>query len=301
MESYLTLSNQGKNDWWRYLLSVISILFIWQIIGSIPYGLFFIWEYLQFPNTEVTIPFIQSNFPLVNFTLLMLGAACLVGGMILAIRFIHMRKIKSLITPNSNISWKRVFLGLGGWLLLSGLFSLVESLLHPGRYVLTFNSSLFLPFIFLALILVPIQTTGEELFFRAYLLQGFGRKIKNIWWLCVLSGIFFMIPHFLNPEASLNFGLMGLYYFSMGAFLAFITLFDGGLELALGVHAANNLFSLIFANSTVTVIPTPSLFTVNGLDVIYSLIAELVGIMLFILVLLIERKHKVSSNLPTTK
>jgi membrane protease YdiL (CAAX protease family) len=87
----------------------------------------------------------------------------------------------------------------------------------------------------------------------------------------------------LNPEARVNYGLIGFYYFFIGGIMAFTTLRDGRLELALGLHAANNLFTALFANYTVTVMPTPSLFTVNTLDPIYSVSAAVIGLIGFVL------------------
>ena len=54
------------------------------------------------------------------------------------------------------------------------------------------------------------------------------------------------------------------------------------MELALGAHAANNLFSVIFANYTITVLPSPSLFTITVLDAFYSVTAGLIGMAIFI-------------------
>jgi membrane protease YdiL (CAAX protease family) len=122
------------------------------------------------------------------------------------------------------------------------------------------------------------------LFFRAYILQGVGLRLRNIWILSAISGFLFMAPHLLNPEARVNYGLMGFYYFFMGAVMAYVTLRDGRLELALGLHAANNLFSALFANYSITVMPTPSLFTVNTLDVVYSVLAAVIGLILYMLI-----------------
>ena len=36
MNEYLDAVYQGKNTWWRYMLSIALILFLWMIIGSIP-------------------------------------------------------------------------------------------------------------------------------------------------------------------------------------------------------------------------------------------------------------------------
>jgi membrane protease YdiL (CAAX protease family) len=160
--------------------------------------------------------------------------------------------------------------------------SLVEALVYPGRYVWTLNLGRFLPFLFLALIFIPIQTSAEELFFRGYVLQEFGLRWQNIWVLSGISGLLFGLPHLLNPEATVNFPLLGFYYFAFGFCLAFITLRDGKLELALGAHAANNLFSVIIANYTITALPSPSLFTIKVLDAVYSVPVAILGMGIFI-------------------
>jgi len=94
--------------------------------------------------------------------------------------------------------------------------SLLEALIYPGRYVWTLNLTRFLPFLFLALFFIPIQTSAEELFFRGYLLQEIGLRSRNIWVLSCISGLLFGLPHLLNPEATVNFPLLGFYYFAFG-------------------------------------------------------------------------------------
>lgn len=284
MNTYLDLVHQGRNDWWCYVLAVLLILCMWQILGAIPSIFLLI---LAMANGismgNIGTGSLPGVDPAVSFVVLMLASVFFVLGVYLAVRLIHRRPFRTIITPARSIAWGRLFQGFGVWFVLAGLTSVVEALLYPGRYVWTPDLEHFIPFVFLALILVPIQTSAEEFFFRGYILQGVGLRVRNIWALSVISGILFMVPHFLNPEASVNYALMGLYYFSMGAFLAYITLRDGRLELALGVHAANNLFSALFANYTVTVMPSPSLFTVTVLDAVYSVPAALIGMVIFAL------------------
>jgi len=222
--------------------------------------------------------------PALGFAAPMLASVLFLAGIFLAIRFIHQRPFRTLITPAPAIAWGRFFQGFAVWFILSGLMSLVEALLYPGRYAWTLDLRRTIPFVFLALVLVPIQTSAEELFFRGYILQGVGLRLRNIWVLSAISGFLFMTPHFLNPEAAVNYGLMGFYYFFIGAVMAYVTLRDGRLELALGLHTANNLFSALFANYTVTVMPTPSLFTVNTLDAVYSVSAAVIGLIVFVLI-----------------
>ncbi len=54
-----------------------------------------------------------------------------------------------------------------------------------------------------------------------------------------------------------------------------------GLELALGMHAGNNLFAALFANYTITALPSPALFTIRTLDPVYSLISVVIGLRVF--------------------
>ena len=237
------------------------------------------------PNTQVTSDgkFLGVDINL-SFTVLMLASLAFLAGIFLAIRFIHQRKLLTLITPNPKLNWIQLLKGFSCWFFLAALISLIESSLYPGRYEYSFDWQHFLPFLFLALIFIPIQTSTEELFFRGYLLQGFGLRIRNSIVLSIISGIIFMLPHLLNPEAEVNFLLMGISYFAIGATLAFVTLQSGTLELALGMHAANNLFTALFANAVITVMPTPSLFSVKELDAVYSLVTTILACMAFLFI-----------------
>jgi membrane protease YdiL (CAAX protease family) len=286
MNAYLDLARQGKNSWGRYVLGVLFIFFMWQVLGALP-GIIIFFFVLTDGNGQTNITS-TGQFPgvepVINFISAMLASQIFLAGICLAIRFIHHRPVRTLITPTRNINFGRIFQGFAVWFILSGLISLVEAIIFPGRYVLTLDLRHAFPFLFLAIILVPIQTSAEELFFRSYILQGIGLRLRNIWKLSIISGIIFMVPHFLNPEAKENYGLMGFYYFFIGAVMAYVTLRDGKLELALGLHAANNLFSVLIANYSVSAMPSPSLFTIMILDPIYSVSAAVIGLILFILI-----------------
>jgi membrane protease YdiL (CAAX protease family) len=221
---------------------------------------------------------------LLSFLLIMLTFIFFVLGTWLALRLVHRRKMRTLISADGSIRWRRIAQGFAAWLILAALQGLVEAWLHPGRYVWTFNPGSFFLFLAPILLLIPIQTSAEEFFFRGYLLQGFGLKVRSIWLLSLLSGVLFALPHMANPEVSVNFWLLLIYYFLSGAFMAYITLKDQRLELALGMHAANNIFTAIFANYTISALATPALFTVQELDAVYSLAAYILSIIVFYLV-----------------
>ena len=80
-----------------------------------------------------------------------------------------------------------------------------------------------------------------------------------------------------NPEVASQERWQGvtsiaIYYFMIAAFLAWITLKDNTLELALGVHAANNMVTFLLITSVHSVIPSPAFFSTREIDAGFSLI-----------------------------
>lgn len=282
MSDYLELARQGRNDWWRYLISFPAILVIWLFVGAIP--VIALMAYVSMDGEPAT-NFTGTGFAgvpvILEFLITMSTFLPLLAATFLAVRFIHVRSWKTLVTAKAHIRWGRIFAGAGVWMLIAALLSVIESFLYPGRYVLTFQPVTLLIFAVFALILIPIQTSAEEFFFRGYLLQWMGLRLKSIWLLSLLNGALFFLPHVANPEMATSSVFVGLGYFVMGFFCALITLQDQGIELALGLHAANNLFAVLFANYDVTALPSPSLFTVQNLDPVYSLISLVVGMLVF--------------------
>ena len=282
MSDYLEVARSGKNDWWRYVISLPAIILIWVMLGSIPVIL--LMAYVSTDGNPAT-GFSGTGFNgvpvLAEFLITMSSFLPFIVATLLAVRFIHARSLKTLITGESHIRWRRMFAGAGVWMVIAAILSVLEALLYPGRYVLTFQPATLLVFAVLALIIIPIQTSAEELFFRGYLLQWMGLRLKNIWFLSVLNGLLFFLPHAANPEMASGSILIGLGYFAMGFFLTLITLQDRGIELALGLHAANNLFASLFANYVVTALPSPSLFTIQTLDPVYSLVSLVAGMVVF--------------------
>jgi membrane protease YdiL (CAAX protease family) len=267
------------------VISLPAILVTWLIVGSVPVA--FLIAYVQMdgnPATDMT----ESGFTgiplLLNFLVTMASFIPFILATLLAVRFIHARPIKTLITGERHIRWGRIFAGAGIWFVISALIAIVEALLYPGRYILTIQPSQLLVFTIFALILIPIQTSAEEVFFRGYLLQWIGLRLKNKWVLSFLNGILFFLPHAANPEMAVDWTLVGLGYFVFGFVFTLATVQDNGMELALGAHAANNLFAVLIANYTITALPSPALFTIQVLEPVYGLIALVAGSILFFII-----------------
>jgi phytanoyl-CoA hydroxylase len=258
---YLALAARGRNNWWRYAAGVLTVTFFFQVLGYVPYRLFE--EYTAFN------PMLQ--FVALNLSVLveLLGLATVVIG-------IHRRSLLSLVTPYAHVDWRRALTGATVWAGFAAVGCVVEACLFPGRYRLTFNPDVFFIFTALALVLTPLQTATEELIFRGYFMQGLGLLIRRPWPLIVISAALFTLPHAANPEVELAPWLVLPQYFIIGALLAAVTLKDGRLELALGIHAANNLFTGLIANIEPSVLSTEVIFT-SKFDPAFALLSLLVA------------------------
>jgi membrane protease YdiL (CAAX protease family) len=150
----------------------------------------------------------------------------------------------------------------------------------------------FLIFLPVALVLTPLQASVEEFFFRGYLMQGIALKTRNAIIPIVLSSFLFMLPHLLNPEVKSGFFLSAAYYLIFGLFLAFITVKDNCLELALGVHVGNNLYNALFATYADGALPASSIFTIQKINPQYNLLSTLIVFALIYLFFFRRRKRE---------
>ncbi|MDX1272758.1 CPBP family intramembrane glutamic endopeptidase [Bizionia paragorgiae] len=175
------------------------------------------------------------------------------------VKYIHGQSITSLTTARKKIDWKRILFSFFLWGILSSGLVLIDYVATPENYLPNFELEPFLYLAAIAILLVPIQTSFEEYLFRGYLMQGIGVMAKNRWLPLVITSVLFGVMHIANPEVGkLGYFIM-VYYIGTGFFLGIITLMDEGLELALGFHAANNLFTALLVTADWTAFQTHSI------------------------------------------
>lgn len=230
--------------------------------------------------------------PLLYFALMNSQFLFWLLGFFVAIRFIHKRKFISLVTPNRKIGWKRIGFGFITFFVILGLTSIIDSLLSPGDYL--FNNvrvSDFLLLFVLVLVLTPIQTTCEEIFFRGYLMQLLGKWIRIPFLLSLLAGSIFGALHFTNPEMGYSPILVGADYLLTGFIWCYITAKTNSAELSIGAHAANNMLLGWFITMDDSASgDIPSLFVVRNIDPAISLMWTIVSLGIFLFISL--RKYK---------
>lgn len=266
-ERYLDVARRGRNEWWRYLLGSITIAFSWLVLGYVPY--------LLLAGAGVTD--LVIDYLAVNFSIFMMLA-----GLAAAMKLIHRRPLLGLVTAETRVDWRRIGRGALVWALIAAVISLVEHLIYADRYYVSFDPGRFFLFVPLVLVLTPIQTATEELVFRGYAMQGLALLTRRPALVACGSGVVFAVPHLLNPEVY-QYGalIMAANYFAIGLLLATVTLRDGRLELAIGLHAANNVFLALAANYEGSALMTESVFTARELDPVYSLASLAIGALVF--------------------
>jgi len=176
------------------------------------------------------------------------------------VRKIHKKKIRWLVTSRKKIDWSRFFFGVLVWGGITFLLLGSDILFSPEKYVWNFKPIPFFTLCFIAIVFIPLQTSLEELLFRGYYMQGLALWIKNKWAPLLIMSVVFGLLHGLNPEIE-KLGYIALvFYIGTGLFFGIVSLMDEGIELAMGMHAVNNILAALFVTTDWTVFQTEALY-----------------------------------------
>lgn len=241
------------------------VLFMWQAVGAIPF--FTVCEYLQnieitqfqCDGTQITGDSVLLDYLLSNY-MFIIG----IIGVWIAVRVLHKKTLTQVVTGRKTFDYNRVVYAIWvGFLLHSALLILDVLFIHTE---ITFRSpsfSEYITFFLFAVVLTTYQAGFEEIFFRGYLLQGLSLIARNRVVITIVSSVLFVLPHLANPEPfEYGFAPYATSLFMFALFMTVIVLVDGGIELAIGYHALNNLWIGLIANTEVTALQTPSLLIV---------------------------------------
>lgn len=188
-------------------------------------------------------------------------------GFLMGLHFIHKKPLLSVLTGYDKFRFKRFWFAFVVWGVLIAVLVLLEYFLGAGDLKLSFNPIGILVSIMIMLVFMPIQTGIEEIIFRGYLVQGLAQVFKSGLAAMIITSLLFGMAHMSNPEVD-KFGwpIMLTYYTSFALFMGLIVLLDEGLELALGIHFANNFVSSVLVSSSHSVIKTYSVFETETED-----------------------------------
>lgn len=183
----------------------------------------------------------------VSFVLALVAATN--GGMALAFvgvaAMLHHRSLLSYFTAAPRFRWRLTLLGLALFAVVIGPLVLVSAALDPkaaGAPILAISPDPAgrLAYAVVVVVLFLAAAAAEELVFRGWLAKVVGAWFPDPRVVLVLSGLLFSAIHF---DPNLDAFLVRL---AMGMGLAWMTLRLGGIEFAVGAHAANNILILLF-------------------------------------------------------
>lgn len=262
----------GINKWWAYLFTVIFLMtgyFLFQSAIFVPLmnvlksNGYSPQEILSNPNLLFDSTALQMDKNLV--LLLELGMFVLAAASFyIGLRYVHQKTLTSVLTGYEKFRYKRFWFAFLVWASLLVLSTLLSYIFYPEELTLNFNLGGFLISAIIMFALMPIQTGLEEVVFRGYFMQGLSQIFKNGIVPLFITSLLFGLAHMSNPEVQ-KFGvpIMLTYYVCFALFMGALTLLDEGIELAFGIHFANNFISSLLVTPPNSVLKAYSIFEVQ--------------------------------------
>ena len=250
----------SENRFWKYIVGSIIIV-VASTIGQIPLLLAVIAKSFAegkgIPeNQDDIMKVFDSNSTLF---LILISFVFAIIGVFAVNKHLHQQSLLTIISSRKKVDWNRIWVSFLLWTAITIISTLALYYSSPQDFVIQFQPIPFLILVLIAVLMIPIQTTCEELVFRGYLMQGFANLSMNKWFPLLMTSLIFGTMHIFNPEVSKIGYIILVYYIGTGLFLGMITLMDEGMELAIGFHAANNLIGALLVTTDWTVFQTNSI------------------------------------------
>jgi uncharacterized protein len=247
--SFIDLARLGRTDWWSGLKGLLRIVG-WHLVGGVVVAIaIHVW-------THKVPPAVQE------LTVLAAAALCSWLGVFGATVRSQQRAFLSLVSGSLRISPSRLLWGaalwLGSFVFVYGVVALVglptgpiTGDVRPDQLTWSPSAKL-IPLGLAMLALLPFQAAGEELIFRGWLTQTAGQFLRSPFLVAFIVAVLFALAH------GFSHGAFAFPYYVVVSFgLSALTLMDGRLELAIGVHAAHNIAYLLgrlFSGSELTLL-----------------------------------------------
>jgi membrane protease YdiL (CAAX protease family) len=277
--NFLERALDGQNHFGKYLGVILLGVILAQIVGAIP--LVIVASVVGATDPLNMVEFgISKNWSLF---LAILPFVCTLFFTIWLIKEMHKRTFSETVNGTRKIRFGRIGIGAAVWAILMAIYVIIDYSLDPKNFVMQLDWTKFVGLIVLTLFLIPLQTTAEEVVFRGYLTQGIATWTKNRWVAILIPGLLFGLMHFANPEIEeFGFWITMPQYVFFGLLWGLISVLDDGIELAIGMHAANNVFLSIFLTHSSSAMQTDALFEMQQINPAKELIVLIaVGLIAF--------------------
>lgn len=286
---FLKQSYQGKNDWWRYLIT-FGIVLIAKSISEIPISVLAVKKATENNDLLNIRNYINADALDISnnhyFLLMFAPMVFVFGVLVLSMSLIHGYSFTQVFTAYKKFRWKNFFIAALLWMVLLAAVEFIHYFSNPEGYSINFKGTEFFVLVLISLVFVPFQACSEELYFRGNLLQGFGMLFKSRFAAIILTGALFGFMHFGNPEVA-KFGVVPsmIQYVGFGILLGIVVVMDGGMEMAFGMHTINNIYLVSLVSYSGSVIKTSSLILTSDINVIIMTVGFLCAAVIYLFAL----------------
>jgi len=254
---FIAQAFKGKTNFYNYFFGVI-LAFIFQALGFIPLGIVKIYIDLDKHVSIAVNPGINNN--MFFLLVVIIPSAMALWGLYLWITKIHKLPFLKVLTSRQRFDIKRVMYAFLILFITIIAFLIIDLVFNSSNYILNFKPLPFFFLLFISFILLPLQTSSEEVLFRGYLMQGFGVLTRSRLLALIFTSTIFGLLHFANPEVDKLGYILLLSYIGTGFFFGIVALMDEGIELTIGLHAANNIAVALFVTTNWSAFQTDALF-----------------------------------------
>jgi len=271
---YLQQAFRGNNKFSRYFITTIILILSTQILGALPALAAMLYGVMSGGTVNPNNPSDFASLGIdqnLGLALMLIPFAVGFFALLICIRKLHSKKVMDVITTRPKFDFSRAAKGgilWGAFIIISALPSILAD---DGSVTFNFDPIPFFTLCIVCLLLLPLQTSFEELLFRGYYMQGFAVTTNTRWAPLLVTSIAFGLLHSMNPEVKeFGFWMAMPSYVFMGLIMGIVAVMDNGLEIALGMHFSNNFISALLFTSPVSALQTPALFTDNDPSMSYS-------------------------------
>jgi uncharacterized protein len=269
---FLENVHEGQNNWWKYLLTVILSLIGGSILAgilSVIIVVLYAFTITSSGNVAEILGIMQETLQNPFILIALIGLSYAISFLIfyICLRFLHHKRLIALINTVSSFRWKLLFKGLLLWIVVLSIFSIPDLIFNFSSYQKNFDIGSLSILLILCLLVFPFQASFEEILFRGYLMQGFSLLSKKPWVPILITSLIFGSVHILNgTDLYMDLSIVAS-TFIMGIMLGIIAVGENGIETAMGIHIANNLYvSLLFNSADSGLGEVPSLITAPASD-----------------------------------
>jgi membrane protease YdiL (CAAX protease family) len=190
-----------------------------------------------------------------------LGIILIIPSLYIASKIVKDRPFSSYSSSRGGWNYKLYFKALIIPLIIYIIENFIIVLLKGPKGTYHFS----LMFLFICVILVPLQCIAEEYVFRGLIMQTFGSWFKIPVVAIILQAIIFAVTHSYNSFGIIEVGVSGLVF-------GFFTWKTNGIEVSSALHTANNFVISLFVMFGLTASTSTPLMDEVVLAIIFEIV-----------------------------